>query len=76
MCRPGLSPESCHTQQPPDRRSPQMSTAEIDKSFLGPHQELEIDKLYRTLIKLEGSDLHMKVGLPPHIRCERRSAAA
>lgn len=45
-----------------------MSTAEIDKSFLGTQQELEIDKLYRTLIKLEGSDLHMKVGLPPHVR--------
>lgn len=45
-----------------------MSTAEIDKSFLGTQQELEINKLYRTLIKLEGSDLHMKVGLPPHVR--------
>ncbi|NLF09213.1 MAG: PilT/PilU family type 4a pilus ATPase [Pirellulaceae bacterium] len=45
-----------------------MSTAEIDKSFLGTHQDLEIDKLFRTLIKLEGSDLHLKVGLPPHVR--------
>ena len=30
--------------------------------------ELEIDKLFRALVKLEGSDLHMKVGLPPHVR--------
>jgi twitching motility protein PilT len=30
--------------------------------------ELEIDKLFRAVVKLEGSDLHMKVGLPPHVR--------
>ncbi len=33
------------------------------------HQkELEIDKLFRALVKLEGSDLHLKVGRPPHVR--------
>ena len=31
-------------------------------------KEYEIDTLYRALVKLEGSDLHMKVGLPPYIR--------
>jgi twitching motility protein PilT len=31
-------------------------------------KELEIDKLFRAVVKLEGSDLHMKVGLPPHVR--------
>lgn len=31
-------------------------------------QELEIDKLFRALVKLEGSDLHLKVGRPPHVR--------
>jgi len=36
--------------------------------FLGKHQELEIDKLFCTVIKNEGSDLHLKVGRPPHIR--------
>jgi hypothetical protein len=30
----------------------------------GRRKELEIDKLFRALVKLEGSDLHMKVGLP------------
>ncbi len=30
--------------------------------------ELEIDKLFRALVKVQGSDLHMKVGLPPHVR--------
>jgi twitching motility protein PilT len=32
------------------------------------HGELEIDRLFRALVKVQGSDLHMKVGLPPHVR--------
>ena len=31
-------------------------------------RELEIDKLFRALVKLEGSDLHMRVGSPPMVR--------
>ena len=30
--------------------------------------ELEIDKLFRALVRLEGSDLHLKVGCPPIVR--------
>jgi twitching motility protein PilT len=30
--------------------------------------ELEIDKLFRATVKLGGSDLHLKVGAPPHAR--------
>lgn len=30
--------------------------------------ELEIDKLFRGLVKLSGSDLHLKVGRPPYVR--------
>lgn len=30
--------------------------------------ELEIDKLFRALVKVQGSDLHLKVGLPPYVR--------
>jgi len=30
--------------------------------------EHEIDKLFRALVKLEGSDLHLKVGQPPFVR--------
>jgi len=33
-------------------------------------QELEIDKIFRALVKLEGSDLHMRVGNPPMIRTQ------
>jgi twitching motility protein PilT len=31
-------------------------------------QELEIDKIFQAVVKLEGSDLHMRVGSPPMIR--------
>src|ERR1700681_2038919 len=31
-------------------------------------KELEIDKLFSALVKLEGSDLHLKVDCPPHVR--------
>jgi twitching motility protein PilT len=36
--------------------------------FRGKREELEIDKLFRALVKLEGSDVHLKVGLPPYVR--------
>src|SRR6185369_5060811 len=36
--------------------------------FLGKRKELEIDKLFKALVKLEGSDLHLKVGKPPYVR--------
>jgi twitching motility protein PilT len=36
--------------------------------FLGKQQDLEIDKLFRALVKLKGSDLHLKVGCPPFVR--------
>ena len=36
--------------------------------FTGKRKELAVDKLFRALVKLEGSDLHMKVGRPPMVR--------
>jgi len=36
--------------------------------FRAKRKELEIDKLFRALVKLEGSDLHLKVGLAPYVR--------
>jgi twitching motility protein PilT len=41
---------------------------EIAEKFLGQHQDIEIDKLFRACVKLEGSDLHLKVGKPPFVR--------
>jgi twitching motility protein PilT len=41
---------------------------EVEDRFLAPRQELEIDKLFRAVVKLEGSDLHIKVNRPPYVR--------
>ncbi len=41
--------------------------ADIER-FRGKRKELEIDKLFRSLVRHQGSDLHLKVGLPPYIR--------
>ncbi len=37
-------------------------------NLLKEKQELEVDKIFRALVKLQGSDLHMKVGNPPIVR--------
>jgi twitching motility protein PilT len=36
--------------------------------FLGQREDYEIDKLFRALVKLSGSDLHLKADRPPFIR--------
>lgn len=47
------------------------SSLELSKAkFLGHRQDLEIDKLFRALVKLEGSDLHLKANGPPFIRVD------
>ncbi len=51
-----------------------MSTAagdntEIDR-FLGKREELEVDKLFRALVKLLGSDLHLKADCAPYVRVD------
>jgi len=42
--------------------------AGILETLKGHKEELEVDKFFRALVKLEGSDLHMKVGRPPMVR--------
>lgn len=37
-------------------------------TLTGHKEELDVDKFFRALVKLEGSDLHMKVGRPPMVR--------
>ncbi len=41
---------------------------DLEERFLRKREELEVDKYFRALVKLEGSDLHMKVGRPPIVR--------
>ena len=37
-------------------------------NLLKVRKELEVDKMFRALVKLKGSDLHLKVGRPPIVR--------
>jgi len=55
-------------------KPPKMSTkaqaiaARLKESLLHDKEKLEVDKIFTALVKLEGSDLHMKVGQPPIVR--------
>ncbi|MCA9247270.1 MAG: PilT/PilU family type 4a pilus ATPase [Planctomycetales bacterium] len=40
----------------------------LAEELLSDHKELEIDKIFRACVKLEASDLHLKVGKPPIVR--------
>ncbi len=52
---------------PPQSRADAIA-ARLRESLLHEHKELEVDKIFRALVKLEGSDLHLKVGQPPMVR--------
>lgn len=39
-------------------------------SFINREKDLEVDKLFRACVKLEASDLHLKVGKPPMLRVD------
>ena len=43
---------------------------ELRDRFTNKKEELEVDRYFRALVKLEGSDLHMKVGRPPIVRVD------
>lgn len=43
-------------------------TDDLVKRFVVKREEREVDKYFRALVKMQGSDLHMKTGRPPIIR--------
>jgi twitching motility protein PilT len=45
-----------------------MSSINSEQQFLGNGRELEIDKLFQAVVKLDGSHLHLKVDCPPFVR--------
>ncbi len=53
---------------PPAAPGPAPSMDRFIQSLIKEKKELEVDKIFRALVKLEGSDLHMKVGQAPIIR--------
>ncbi len=52
----------------PARSADSLSNDALAQRFIGKRAEREVDKYFRALVKLEGSDLHMKVGRPPTVR--------
>lgn len=47
---------------------PEPAADSLASNLLKEKQSLEVDKIFRALVKLEGSDLHLKVGNPPIVR--------
>lgn len=47
---------------------PARPSDQLAERFLAEREDREVDKLFRALVKLEGSDLHLKVGRPPMVR--------
>ncbi len=47
---------------------PASNADELAASLLVKKEELEVDKLFKACVKLQGSDLHLKVGTPPIVR--------
>lgn len=45
-----------------------MATDAAERFIQQHHQPLEIDKIFKATVKLDGSDLHLKVGRPPMVR--------
>src|SRR5690606_1022390 len=43
---------------------------DVKSSLLHVRRNLEVDKLFRACVKLEASDLHLKVGKPPMVRVD------
>ncbi len=62
------------TTKPDYANPPASAPADTMSRFLVKKEDLEIDKIFRSLVKLEGSDLHLKVGRPPMVRVPRQLA--
>ncbi len=53
---------------PPRDNSPEAVKSRLRSALTAKKEELPVDKIFRALVKLEGSDLHLKVGQPPMVR--------
>ena len=56
------------THAPAEAPKAPVTPEDLAKRFTTKREEREVDKLFRALVKLEGSDLHLKVGKPPCVR--------
>lgn len=65
-----MSPKSSRTPAtaPPMSDKAEAVKARLRESLLHDRGAMEVDKIFKALVKLEGSDLHLKVGQPPMVR--------
>ena len=56
------------TTEPVEKQAVAPDEAVFAKRFARKREEIPVNKLFRALVKIEGSDLHLKVGKPPLIR--------
>jgi twitching motility protein PilT len=54
--------------------APVPSVDDLINRMSSDYKELEVNKFFRALVKLEGSDLHLKVGKPPCVACGTSSS--
>jgi twitching motility protein PilT len=54
--------------EPAQAPAKDVSAEALAARFAKKKEELEVDRYFKALVKLEGSDLHMKVGRPPMVR--------
>ena len=52
----------------PHKSNNDVAVDDVEERFSLQRQELEIDKLFRAVVKLDASDLHLKVDRPPYVR--------
>jgi twitching motility protein PilT len=56
------------TETPSNDTGKAVDAADLASRFTVKREEREVDRYFRALVKMQGSDLHMKVGRPPIIR--------
>ena len=56
------------TDTPENDTSAHLANDDLLQRFVMKREEREVDKYFRALVKMQGSDLHMKTGRPPIIR--------
>jgi twitching motility protein PilT len=56
------------TKKPVEETAQKVDAADLVSRFTVKREEREVDRYFRALVKMLGSDLHMKVGRPPIIR--------
>lgn len=66
-----LTPEEIAKQaQIEEEKAHAVAVEHFTRKFLKEKKALEVDKMFRALVKLDGSDLHMKVGRKPTVRVD------